>query len=103
MALRLLPGTFRLSHQHLLAVDVVGFSVNDFPNSKSFPLKADGLVKSPPSRHSREGGSLEVLEIPGFPFSRNDRKGRFSTFYEAIKAESLQNWTFFLDTVEESN
>jgi len=30
--------------------------------------KIDGFVKSPPSRHSREGGSPEALEIPGFPF-----------------------------------
>jgi hypothetical protein len=30
----------------------------------------DALVKRRHSRHSREGGSPEVLEFPGFPFSR---------------------------------
>ena len=33
----------------------------------------DGFVKSPHSRHSREGGSPEVREFPGFPFSREGR------------------------------
>jgi len=43
-------------------------------------VKEDALVKSPPSRHSREGGSPEVLKIPGFPFSREWRKRGFSDF-----------------------
>jgi len=32
--------------------------------------KIDGLVKSPPGRHSREGGSPEDLRKTGFPPSR---------------------------------
>ena len=32
--------------------------------------KVDAFVKSPPGRHSRVGGSPELLEFPGFPFSR---------------------------------
>jgi hypothetical protein len=30
----------------------------------------DGLIKSPLSRHSREGGSPEALEKTGFPPTR---------------------------------
>ncbi len=33
-------------------------------------LKNDGLVKSLQGRHSREGGSPEVIDFPGFPLSR---------------------------------
>jgi len=33
-------------------------------------LKIDGLVKNLKGRHSRKGGSPEVLEFPGFPLSR---------------------------------
>jgi hypothetical protein len=33
-------------------------------------LIIDETVKSTPGRHSREGGSPEPFEIPGFPFSR---------------------------------
>jgi hypothetical protein len=59
-------------------------------------LNFDGHVKSPPSRHSREGGSPESLEKTGFPlpacagtgFIRgNDRKRRFVTFCEFIIIE----------------
>jgi hypothetical protein len=33
-------------------------------------LKADELVKSQKSRRSRGGGSPELLDLAGFPFSR---------------------------------
>jgi len=33
-------------------------------------LKFDGLVKSLQGRHSRERGSPEVIDFPGFPLSR---------------------------------
>jgi hypothetical protein len=42
----------------------------DFWILLSYKAKFDGIVKSFQSRHSREGGSPELLEIPGFPFSR---------------------------------
>jgi len=32
--------------------------------------KIDAFVKSPPGRHSREGGSPEALEKTGFPPTR---------------------------------
>ena len=35
-----------------------------------FSPKVDGLVKSLQVRHSRESGSPQVLEFPGFPLSR---------------------------------
>jgi hypothetical protein len=33
-------------------------------------IKFDGLVKSLQGRHSREGGSPEPVDFPGFPLSR---------------------------------
>ena len=33
-------------------------------------VNIDAFVKGPYSRLSREGGSPELLEFPGFPFSR---------------------------------
>jgi len=33
-------------------------------------LNIDGLVKSLQGRHSRESGSPEVIDFPGFPRSR---------------------------------
>ena len=40
----------------------------------------DGLVKSLQGRHSREGGSPEVVDFPGFPPSRELRKRVLSDF-----------------------
>ena len=37
---------------------------------QSLMFKVDGLVKSLQARHSRERGSPEVVDFPGFPRSR---------------------------------
>jgi hypothetical protein len=41
--------------------------------------------KSQESRRSRGGGSSELLDLTGFPLSRNDGIGIKTTFYELIK------------------
>jgi hypothetical protein len=41
--------------------------------------------KSQESRRSRGGGSPELLDLTGFPLSRNDEIGIKTTFYELIK------------------
>ncbi len=42
--------------------------------------KIDGLVKSLQGCHSRERGSPEVIDFPGFPRSRGWQKGVISDF-----------------------
>ena len=43
-------------------------------------IKIDELVKSLQGRHSRERGSPEVADFPGFPHSREWRKRMISDF-----------------------
>jgi len=48
-------------------------STGGFVNLYLYPItgsKLDGLVKSLRGRHSRERGSPEVVDFPGFPLSR---------------------------------
>ncbi len=49
--------------------------------------KVDGLVKSLQSRHSRESGSPEVIDFPGFPRCGNDKNREDLTFYEFVKVD----------------
>jgi hypothetical protein len=44
----------------------------------------DGFVKSQESRHSCENRSPELLELTGFPLSRNEENRTKWTFYETI-------------------
>ncbi len=40
----------------------------------------DKLVKSLQDRHSLESGSSELVDLTGFPLSRNDDNGAFQLF-----------------------
>jgi len=62
-------------------------------------IEIDGLVKSLQGRHSRERGSPEVVDFPGFPHSREWRKRRDFDFlrvhqdYES--KNNFQMWKLF--------